>query len=121
MSEEAVWWVKARYYRKRAFAVPRGKLELTAEEFVFLPTRFSTMILHATIRTIPLSDIIRYEQGEPPYGPLTASWPIISIFLRAGECVQFAVDDLTGTLTALDSALAGQDSPSRVRPPPSEA
>jgi hypothetical protein len=112
VSREVVWSVKANYYRKQRFALARGKLELKAEDLVFLPTRLSTMFFNATIRTMPLSDIVRYEQGKPPYGPLTAIWPILSIFLRGGECVQFAVHDLAGTVSALDSALAGQDSSS---------
>ena len=106
MSQQIVWSVKANYYRKKAFAVPRGKLELAGEELVFRPTRFSTMIYHATERTMPLSHIVRCEQGKPPYGPLTASRPILSVFLRGGECVQFAVEDLTGTASAIDEALA---------------
>jgi hypothetical protein len=98
--------VKASHYRKRAFGVPRGKLELAGEELIFLPTRFSTMIFNATMRTIPLSDVVRYEEGKPPYGPLTASRPILSVFLKGGECVQFVVEDLAGTVRALDNTLA---------------
>jgi hypothetical protein len=63
------------------------------------------MIFRGTVRTMPLSAIVRYEHGKPPYGPFTASRPILSVFLRGGECVQFAVEDLVGTVRALDNAL----------------